>query len=45
MEPYLFEAVIAVLWLEQGYQVALTPRGNDRGADVVARSENHNLLL
>lgn len=45
IEPYLFEAVVAVLWEKLGYRTMLTPRSNDKGADVVAFSENHNILI
>ncbi|NCC61682.1 MAG: hypothetical protein EOM12_12265, partial [Verrucomicrobiae bacterium] len=36
MDPFLFEALIACLWEHDGYKTILTPKENDRGADVVA---------
>ncbi|HWP47709.1 MAG TPA: SNF2-related protein [Candidatus Limnocylindrales bacterium] len=45
LDPYLFEAAIAVLWQKKGYQVELTPKFNDKGADIIARSQGHNILL
>jgi hypothetical protein len=35
LDPYVFEALVAVLWKHDGMHVHLTPRQRDRGADVV----------
>jgi SNF2 family DNA or RNA helicase len=45
LNPHLFEVAVAVLWQKKGYQVALTSKSNDRGIDVIARSQGHNILL
>lgn len=45
LEPFLFEAAVATLWERQGYNVILTPKINDRGADVVAFSTKGNHLI
>lgn len=45
LDPYLFEALVALLWKKEGYHVHLTPRQNDRGADVVAFQENSGTLI
>jgi len=44
-EPTFFEAAIAAIYEKKGYQVTLTPKSNDKGADVVALSENRNYLI
>jgi SNF2 family DNA or RNA helicase len=45
LHPHLFEAFIAVLWRKQGFKTVLTPVNNDKGADVIAFSENRNVLF
>ena len=40
-----FEAVVAALWTRRGFDVVLTPESRDFGADVIAESENGNLLI
>lgn len=44
-EPTFFEAAIAAIYAKKGYQVTLTPKSNDKGADIVALSENRNYLI
>lgn len=44
-EPTFFEAAIAAIYEKKGYCVTLTPKSNDKGADVVALSENRNYLI
>jgi SNF2 family DNA or RNA helicase len=44
-EPTFFEAAIAAIYEKKGYQVILTPKSNDKGADIVALSENRNYLI
>lgn len=41
----LFEALVATLYNKMGYNVFLTPFSNDKGADVVAISDNSNHLI
>ncbi|MBW2662660.1 MAG: restriction endonuclease [Deltaproteobacteria bacterium] len=45
LEPTFFEAAIAAIYEKKGYQVTLTPKSNDKGADIVALSENRNYLI
>lgn len=45
IDPYLFEAAVALLWQKQGGRALLTPKTNDKGADVVVFSETGNLLI
>lgn len=45
LNPNLFEAAIAVLYKQQGFDVQLTPYSNDKGVDVVLLSDNENYLL
>lgn len=45
LEAHLFEAAVAVLWEKLGYKTLLTPKSNDKGADVIAFSEKENILL
>jgi len=44
-EPYFFEAAIASLFKAEGYKVVLTPKSNDKGADIVCFSEKINYLI
>ena len=44
-EPTFFEAAIAAIYEKKGYQVTLTPKSNDKGADIIALSENRNYLI
>lgn len=44
-EPYFFEAAIACVFQKKGFDVTLTPRANDKGADVVALSNDRNYLI
>ena len=45
LEPILFEAAIACIFEKRGFKVILTPKANDKGADVVALSNNKNYLI
>jgi SNF2 family DNA or RNA helicase/HJR/Mrr/RecB family endonuclease len=45
LDPYLFEALVALLWKNEGYHVRLTPRQSDRGADVAAFQEEGGTLI
>ena len=45
IDPYLFEAAVAVPWEKQGYKTILTPKSNDKGADVIALSDSGNLIF
>ncbi|GIX08048.1 MAG: hypothetical protein KatS3mg115_2451 [Candidatus Poribacteria bacterium] len=45
LDPFLFEALVAVLWNKEGYEVVLTPRSGDHGADVVALRGAEGLLI
>ncbi|MFH0990656.1 MAG: SNF2-related protein [bacterium] len=45
LDPFLFESLIGVLFSKRGFVVQVTPRSNDKGADVVALSETRNLLI
>lgn len=45
LDPHLFEAYVAALWRKNGYRVRLTPKQQDRGADVVAISDETAYLL
>ncbi len=45
INPFMFETLIAVIWERQGFQTFLTPKSNDKGADVIALSEKDNILL
>lgn len=45
LDPYLFEALVALLWKNEGYHVRLTPRQSDRGADVAAFQEDAGTLI
>lgn len=41
----LFEAAIAAIFENEGYEVYLTPYSNDKGVDIVLISENKNYLI
>jgi HJR/Mrr/RecB family endonuclease len=45
LDPYLFEALVGVLWKKQGYDVSLTPKQSDRGADLIAQKDRETLLI
>jgi restriction endonuclease Mrr len=45
LDPLYFEALIASLFQKQGHRVQLTPKSNDKGADVVVRNGNDNFLI
>lgn len=45
IDPYLFEAAVALLWQKQGAKALLTPKSNDKGADVVVFSDSGNMLI
>ena len=45
LDPYLFEAVIGVLWKKRGYDVSLTPKQSDRGADLIAQKDGGTILI
>ena len=44
-EPIFFEAAIATIFKQKGYNITLTPKSNDKGADIVVMSENQNWLI
>lgn len=44
LTPFMFEALIAVLFEKQGYEVHLTPRSGDKGVDVVVLG-NDNFII
>lgn len=41
LDPYVFEALVAVLWKHDGTHVHLTPRQRDRGADIVVYNDQN----
>src|SRR5690606_6591855 len=45
LQPRLFEAAIASLYKDQGFEVYLTPFSNDKGVDVVALKNGENYLI
>jgi SNF2 family DNA or RNA helicase/HJR/Mrr/RecB family endonuclease len=45
LNPNLFEAAIAALYKQQGFEVHLTPYSNDKGVDIVLLGEQNNYLL
>lgn len=45
LNPSLFEAAIAALYKQQGFDVHLTPYSNDKGVDVVLLGDQANYLL
>ena len=48
LEPHFFKVFVAVLFQKQGYDVALTPNSNDKGADVIVhplQSDSTGLLI
>lgn len=45
LDPYLFEALVAAIWKKKGYNVNLTPKQSDRGADVVAQKDEKTILI
>lgn len=45
LNPNLFEAAIAALYKQQGFDVHLTPYSNDKGVDVVLLGDKANYLL
>lgn len=45
LNPNLFEAAIAALYKQQGFDVHLTPYSNDKGVDVVLLGDQANYLL
>lgn len=45
LQPRLFEAAIASLYKDQGFEVYLTPFSNDKGADIVALKKGENYLI
>lgn len=44
-EPEYFKAAFGVIFQKKGFQVALTPKINNKGVDVIARSSKANLLI
>lgn len=45
LNGYYFEAFIACLYQKMGYDVRLTSRSGDKGADVFANSDKENLII
>lgn len=45
LDPFLFEAFIALMYKNKGFKVSLTQKSNDKGVDVLALSEHQNLLI
>jgi HJR/Mrr/RecB family endonuclease len=45
LNPNLFEAAIAALYENMGFEVQLTPYSNDKGVDVVVVGKEENYLL
>jgi SNF2 family DNA or RNA helicase/HJR/Mrr/RecB family endonuclease len=45
LNPNLFEAAIATLYKQQGFEVHLTPYSNDKGVDIVVLRNGENYLL
>lgn len=45
LNPNLFEAAIAALYKQQGFDVHLTPYSNDKGVDVVLLGDKDSYLL
>jgi hypothetical protein len=45
LDPFLFEALVGVSFSNRGYTVQVTPKSNDKGADVVAFSDRENFLI
>lgn len=45
LNPNLFEATIAALYIKQGFEVFLTPYSNDKGVDVVVLKNGENYLI
>ncbi len=45
LNGYMFEALVAIYYREQGFDVALTTRGGDKGVDVVAFSDRVNYAI
>ncbi len=44
-DPYYFEAFVAAYYRKKGYEVTLTPKSNDYGADVIAINNLEALLI
>lgn len=45
LDPYLFESLVGASFSKRGFAVQVTPKGNDKGADIVAFSGMKNLLI
>jgi SNF2 family DNA or RNA helicase len=45
LDGHQFEALIALLYSKQGYQVILGPRTRDRGIDIIAANKKQVLLI
>ncbi|MBF0118911.1 MAG: restriction endonuclease [Desulfobacterales bacterium] len=45
LDAYIFESAIGALFQKMGFRISVTTLSNDKGADVVAFSENKNLLI
>jgi SNF2 family DNA or RNA helicase/HJR/Mrr/RecB family endonuclease len=45
LNPNLFEAAVAALYKQDGYDVHLTPYSNDKGVDVVLLGDKNSYLL
>jgi len=45
LDPMFFEAAIGAIYEKKGCEIILTPKSNDKGADVIAFSNNRNYLI
>ncbi|MEA2103583.1 MAG: SNF2-related protein [Candidatus Cloacimonadota bacterium] len=45
LDPMFFEAAIGTIFEKKGCEIILTPKSNDKGADVIARSNSRNYLI
>lgn len=45
LDPFLFEALVALLWKREGFYVHLTPRQSDRGTDVIGFRDGTGTLI
>ena len=45
LDPMFFEAAIGAIYKKKGCEIILTPKSNDKGADVIALSNSRNYLI
>ena len=45
LAPMFFEAAIGAIYKKNGCEVTLTPRSNDKGADIIVLSKKNNYLV